>query len=58
MRIYEVLTNGSYHIVEANELDYEAFQIDEPLVFFRENQVHAVFRNWDIVIDITEKEVG
>jgi hypothetical protein len=61
MRVYEVKSICEKHIIEADEIKFRSDFFHEtkkePLVFFREGRLHAIFKEWETLRDITEKSV-
>lgn len=61
MRIYEVVTKMGTHVVEAEDFspsygrNYTLESCFDALVFYRGETVVAVFKEWEILLDITNQ---
>jgi len=61
MRMYKVFTRLGNFSVEADEIklrcDFHNEFVNQPLVFYRGDNVLAVFKEWQAVVDMTEKQL-
>ncbi len=59
MKLYEVITKNEKYHIEADDIefrdDFYRVSTQEPLVFHREKRLMAVFKEWESIIDISER---
>jgi len=62
MRIYEVWYGCGKHVFEADEIkfrdDFLHETKKEPLVLYQKGRLLAILKEWEYVIDVTEKFIA